>query len=185
MTGSVRAAGVAAGLVAVVIAALTAAQALAARTPQSIRNRRVSLSSLEQGVLANINAFRRSHHLAPLRISLGLTRAANQHSQEMAVRGYFAHDSANGAAFWQRIAEFYGSSNWSLWSVGENLLWASPGVSASRALQLWEASPEHLRNLLTARWREIGISAVHVSAAPGTFHGLGVTIVTTDFGVRR
>jgi len=185
MTGSVRAAGVAAGLVAVLVAAVTAAQALAARKPQSIRSRRVALTSLEHGVLSDINAFRRSHHLAPLRISPGLTRAADQHSTEMASKGYFAHDSANGAAFWQRIAEFYGASHWSLWSVGENLLWASPGVSASRALRMWEQSPEHLRNLLTARWREIGISAVHVTSAPGAFHGLGVTIVTTDFGVRR
>jgi hypothetical protein len=26
---------------------------------------------------------------------------------------------------------------------------------------------------------------VHVDAAPGTFHDLPVTIITTDFGVRR
>ena len=47
------------------------------------------------------------------------------------------------------------------------------------------ASPEHRANILTARWREIGVSAVHVAAAPGVYHGLDVTIVTTDFGVRR
>jgi hypothetical protein len=29
------------------------------------------------------------------------------------------------------------------------------------------------------------VSAVHVARAPGAFHGLGVTIITTDFGVRR
>ena len=33
--------------------------------------------------------------------------------------------------------------------------------------------------------REVGISAVRVHAAPGTYHGLDVTIVTTDFGVRH
>ena len=136
-------------------------------------------------MLDDINAFRLRHHLAPLRVSLELTEAANQHSQEMAARGYFAHESANGAFFWQRIRRFYGSADWSMWSVGENLLWSSPGVSASRALRIWEASPPHRANLLTAQWREIGISAVHVPSAPGAFHGLGVTIVTTDFGVRR
>jgi uncharacterized protein YkwD len=46
-------------------------------------------------------------------------------------------------------------------------------------------SPEHRANILTPRWREIGISAVHVASAPGTFKGLEVTIITTDFGVRR
>jgi hypothetical protein len=39
--------------------------------------------------------------------------------------------------------------------------------------------------MLTARWREIGLSAVHVMTAPGTYGGREVTIVTTDFGVRR
>jgi uncharacterized protein YkwD len=46
------------------------------------------------------------------------------------------------------------------------------------------ASPEHRQNILTARWREIGISAIHSDSAPGTFGGRPVTVITTDFGVR-
>jgi uncharacterized protein YkwD len=46
-------------------------------------------------------------------------------------------------------------------------------------------SPEHKAILLTPRWREIGLSAVHSSGAPGTYGGREVTIVTADFGVRR
>jgi uncharacterized protein YkwD len=69
--------------------------------------------------------------------------------------------------------------------VGENLLWSSPDVDPQGALNLWVSSPEHRANLLTARWREIGVSAIHVAAAPGTYNGLDVTIVTTDFGVRH
>jgi uncharacterized protein YkwD len=53
------------------------------------------------------------------------------------------------------------------------------------AVRMWMKSPGHRENILTARWREIGLSAVHATAAPGTFRGLDVTIVTTDFGVRR
>ena len=45
-------------------------------------------------------------------------------------------------------------------------------------------SAPHRANLLTARWRQIGISAVHVNAAPGTFGGQATTIITADFGVR-
>jgi hypothetical protein len=52
-------------------------------------------------------------------------------------------------------------------------------------MKMWIASPEHLRNLLTPEWRRVGISAVHVLHAPGVYDGLPVTIVTTDFGVRR
>jgi hypothetical protein len=46
-------------------------------------------------------------------------------------------------------------------------------------------SPEHRANLLSPTWREVGVSALHVAAAPGAFQGLDVTIVTTDFGVRH
>lgn len=144
-----------------------------------------TLSALETGVLSDINAFRGQHDLGPLRISPLLTAAARQHSIEMATRGYFSHSSANGSSFDHRIARYYPIGHSRYWSVGENLLWSSPSVDASGALQMWENSPPHRENLLTARWREIGISAVHVAAAPGTYGGREVTIVTTDFGVRR
>ena len=144
-----------------------------------------SLSTLEQGVLADINTLRKQHGLAPLRLSASLSAAARQHSGEMAARGYFSHDSANGASFDKRIARYYPFSGRRYWSVGENLLWSSPDVDAGGALQMWWNSPEHRKNMLTGRWREIGLSAVHVASAPGTYGGREVTIVTTDFGVRR
>jgi uncharacterized protein YkwD len=50
---------------------------------------------------------------------------------------------------------------------------------------MWLNSPEHRKILLTARWREIGLAAVHVTSASGTYGGREVTIVTADFGVRR
>jgi len=144
-----------------------------------------SLSALEQGVLVDINTLRKQHGLAPLRLSATLSAAARQHSAEMASRGYFGHDSANGSSFDRRIARYYPMGRNRFWSVGENLLWSSPDVDPNGALQMWWNSPEHRKNMLTARWREIGLSAVHVPAAPGTYGGREVTIVTTDFGVRR
>jgi len=143
------------------------------------------LSTLEQGVLVDINTLRKDHGLAPLHVSASLSAAARQHSSEMAARGYFSHDSANGSSFDRRIARYYPMGRNRFWSVGENLLWSSPDVDPGGALQMWWNSPEHRKNMLTARWREIGLSAVHVPAAPGTYGGREVTIVTTDFGVRR
>jgi uncharacterized protein YkwD len=49
---------------------------------------------------------------------------------------------------------------------------------------MWLNSPPHRKNLLTPGWREIGLSAVHVAAAPGVFEGRETTIVTADFGTR-
>jgi uncharacterized protein YkwD len=143
------------------------------------------MGALERDVLSNVNLLRQQHGLGALRLSPKLAAAARLHSTEMAQRGYFSHDSANGTSFDKRIARFYSLTGKRYWSVGENLLWSSPDVSASSALDMWLNSPEHRKILLTARWREIGLSAVHVTSAPGTYGGREVTIVTADFGVRR
>jgi len=69
-------------------------------------------------------------------------------------------------------------------SVGENLLWSTTGLSASGAVKLWMASPDHRKNILTPLWREVGLSAVTVEAAPGVFASRNVVIITSDFGTR-
>jgi uncharacterized protein YkwD len=167
----------------IAIAVLAAAGLLAASAFATSRSEK-SLPTLSQQVLAAVNKFRVAHGLVQLHESARLDGSARQHTLEMGARGYFAHPSANGTAFWRRIRHYYPAGH-GYWSVGENLLWASPTVSAGHAMKLWIASPEHLRNLLTSQWRQIGISAVRVPNAPGVFHGLPVTIITTDFGVRR
>jgi uncharacterized protein YkwD len=101
----------------------------------------------------------------------------------MAQRGFFAHESSDGTPFWRRVERYYSETRY--WSVGENLLWSSPDVDPARALRMWMNSPGHRKILLTARWREVGLSAVHVDAGPGVFNGMPVTVVTADFGVRR
>ena len=168
-----------------IVAALVSSILAVASASAAPNRPAVSLSGLEQSVLVDINAFRAEHRLAPLRLSPALTAAARSHSDEMEADGYFGHSSFDGSAFWKRIEAFYPSSHYGYWSVGENLLWSSPNVDAEKALAMWEASPEHLRNLLDPHWREIGVSAVHAPRAPGFYQGLAVTILTTDFGVRH
>ena len=142
-----------------------------------------AVDELERAVLVELNAVRRAHGLVPLRRSEPLGRAADVHSRAMGVHGFFEHDSRDGSPFWQRVQRFYTKTG--RWSVGENLVWGSDGsLDARRAVELWMASPAHRKNILTARWREIGLSAVRVAAAPGVFGGRDVVIVTTDFGVR-
>ena len=169
----------------ILVVALVAALAAASSASSAPSRPTVALSSLEQGVLTDINAFRAAHDLAPLHLSASLTVAARSHSVQMEQDGYFAHNSYDGTEFWKRIQSFYPSKSFGFWSVGENLLWSSPDVDAQHALTMWENSPEHRKNMLDPHWREIGISAVHVASAPGVYRGLPVTIVTTDFGVRK
>ncbi len=170
--------------VAITTAVALVAAAGSAAAPAAHARRTVALSALERGVLTDVNAIRRNHHLRPLTISAGLTAAARQHSSEMSQRGYFAHESADGTPFDKRVGRYFPASHYRYWSVGENLVWAAPDLSAAGALDLWMHSAPHRENLLTARWRQIGISAVHVNAGPGTFGGQPTTIITADFGVR-
>jgi uncharacterized protein YkwD len=156
-----------------------------ANAPSARTRPAVALNGLSHDVLVSVNALRRSHGLATLRLSPALNAAAAQHSTEMARDGYFAHESADGASFDKRVARFYPMGSRRYWSVGENLVWAAPDLAAAAAMTLWLNSPHHRENLLTARWREIGISAVHVDSAPGAFGGGPATIITTDFGFRR
>jgi uncharacterized protein YkwD len=174
-------------IVQLLLLATSAAALWSAASPAGavVGGQATTMQSLEAGVLADLNAFRRAHGLAALRLSPALSRAARQHSGEMAARGYFSHHSANGSTFDKRIARFYPMGFHHFWSVGENLLWSSPDVDATHALNMWINSPEHKANLLNARWREIGLSAVHSPSAPGTYSGQPVTIVTADFGVRK
>jgi uncharacterized protein YkwD len=145
---------------------------------------RVHLSALESQLLTQINLTRGRHGLRPVRLSVPLTAAADQHSQSMAQKGYFSHDSANGGSFFKRIASFYTYRGYSNWSAGENILYSTPDIDSSGALRLWMNSPEHRANLLNRSWREIGIGAVHSASAPGVYNGDEVTIVTADFGFR-
>jgi uncharacterized protein YkwD len=168
----------------VAVVAVVAGLAAPAATPSS-HSSGAALTGLESGVLQRMNDIRAQHGLAPLRLNVRLTDAAQQHSREMTADGYFSHESHDGTTFWKRISRWYGSTGYGYWSVGENLLWSSPDVDPARALNLWMRSPDHRENILNASWREVGVAAVHVTRAPGPYHGHAVTVITTDFGARR
>ena len=53
------------------------------------------------------------------------------------------------------------------------------------AVSAWMHSPPHRANILSVRFRQIGIAALSSPRAPGVFNGSSATVITTDFGVRR
>jgi uncharacterized protein YkwD len=169
------------------LAALLAAGAVAA-TPAAgtagTRGTTTRVMQLQAALLSQINAYRAAHGLSRLRLSLGLGAAAGGHSTQMARLGFFSHSSANGGSFSQRIARFYPPRGFRSWAVGENLVWGGPDIGAVRAFRLWVGSPPHRANLLSPRWREIGLGAVHSTSAPGVYGGRPATVVTADFGAR-
>jgi uncharacterized protein YkwD len=163
------------------IAAIAAGSLLlpAAAGSRAIEDRSTlrAANSLEKPLLAAINRARRERGLRPLRLSSELARAADAHAREMGQGGFFAHESSDGTSPSARIRRYYGGS-----TVGEALLWRSPGVSPDEAVELWLASRPHRKILLSGALRDAGIGAIHVTDAPGDYRGLDVTIVVADFG---
>jgi uncharacterized protein YkwD len=125
------------------------------------------LSSSEASLLNTMNAVRKSHGLAPLRVDYHLVRAARGHSADMMRRQYFAHGSVAGRAV---AAGARGPL------FGEDLAWSTE-LTAQWAVVRWLASPSHRAVLLRPGFRRVG-----VGIAFGTFigHG-GAGVVTADF----
>jgi uncharacterized protein YkwD len=167
-----------------VCAAAVVAIAAPAAVPASSASS-TSMTGLESGLLQQLNAVRADHGLSALRPNARLATAAEQHSREMADDGYFDHNSVDGTSFSARVAKWYPLASFHSWSVAENLLWSSPSVDPSGAVAMWMRSPPHRANILNPRFQDIGIGAVHSTSARGTYTHRPVTIITTDFGVRR
>ncbi len=170
-------------------AVMAAAVAVApAATPAGIPTTQVQAGtqrSVEVGVVAQVNSVRRARGLPPLRVNPSLNAAAAAHSRDMAANGYFDHDSSDGSPFSKRLERFYGSAGRNVWSVGENILWATPALDPKAVVAEWMGSRGHRDNVLSRTFREIGISVVSRKAAPGVFEGDDVMVVTSDFGVRQ
>ena len=139
--------------------------------------------SLEQELLLELNEARGERGLRPLRLANGLQTAAVGHSRSMLAGRFFAHESRDGTQMAERVRRLYPPLGGS-WSVGENLIWASPRLGAAQAVRAWLASPGHRRNMLAAGWREVGIGAVRAVSPGGPFGSGTVVVVTMNFGAR-
>jgi len=128
--------------------------------------------------LCHINAQRTAHDLRPLQLDPRLERAARRHSQDMVDNRYFAHDSRSGARFSARIARTGWMNGRARWSVGENIAWGTGKQAAPRAIVAsWMRSAAHRKNILSSRFRVIGVGIVRGAPVGG-----GGATYTTDFG---
>ena len=172
-----RLAAIAVALSVVLVMAPTAAPRPSAKVESRV--------TLEAAVVRAMNRVRVADGLRPLRTSPSLRAAARGHSRAMLEKGFFAHESADGTAFSERIRRHYPSRGWRTWSVGEALL-ASQGsdVEATAIVDSWLESPPHRAIILSPSWRDAGIGALYASAAPKAFGGTATLVVTADFGLR-
>ena len=141
-------------------------------------------TALEADVIRELNRVRGAQGLQSLRATPSLRTAARGHSQAMLEVGFFAHESADGTAFSERIRRHYTDRGWGLWSVGEALASGQRRVEASTIVAAWLDSPTHRTIILSPDWRDAGVGALYARAAPRAFGGRDAIVVTADFGLR-
>lgn len=102
-------------------------------------------------ILDGVNAFRARHGLDPLVEHEALSEIAQSHSEDMAARDFFAHDTPDGIS----VADRARGAGYKYRAVGENI--AAGMRRPSRAVEGWINSPPHREAMLDPEYREAGI----------------------------
>ena len=131
------------------------------------------LNAEEKRTFALHNAARRDRDLKPLCVHPALQKAARAHSKDMFERDYFSHDTKGRDEDACERVRRYGY-RWS--ACGENIGYDSTPDSMFDA---WMGSSGHRANILSGRFREVG-----VGAHTGNYGDYKTTMYTVDFGAR-
>ncbi|MCZ1003712.1 CAP domain-containing protein [Streptomyces mirabilis] len=119
-------------------------------------------------VLALVNSERGKVGCSSLTLNAKLSKAAQDHSADMASHQNMSHTGSDGSDPGQRITT--AGYTWS--AYGENVAF---GYSTPEEVMAgWMSSPGHKRNILDCGFKEIGIGL----AQPGSYW-------TQDFGTAR
>jgi uncharacterized protein YkwD len=130
-----------------------------------------------QAMSCGVNVVRRSFGLSALHESAHLDRSSLLKANAVRRCG-FSHTPC-GMAFTQTFARAgYSPAR----SIAENLAWGQRELgSPLRTLGAWLASPRHRANLLSPRWRDVGLALRRGSM----FGNSGVSLWVLQFGLRR
>ena len=103
-----------------------------------------------------------------------LDRVAQAKANDMAAKGYFAHQSPEGKTPWHWLKQ----EGYEYTYAGENL--AVDFTDSQDVEQAWMNSPTHRENILKAQYTHIGIAV-----AQGMYEGKQVTFVAQFFASKR
>ena len=124
-------------------------------------------------VIRLTNEKRVQNGLPPLVLNSTLSAAALAKGTDMINKDYWAHVSPNGTQPWKFFMDF----GYRYRYAGENL--ARDFSNASSAVDAWMASPSHRENMLSGKYKEIGIGVVE-----GDLAGVDTTIIVQFFGTK-
>ncbi|SHN28884.1 CAP domain-containing protein [Streptomyces yunnanensis] len=130
------------------------------RTPSVARAATGTAAEYAQKVLDLVNAQRAQHGCGPLTIDPHIQTAAQAHSDDMAARNYYAHDTPEGVDPGTRLTN--AGFRWQSW--GENIF-KSPNDPAT-AVDGWMNSPGHRANILNCSYTSTGVGVNLSSNGP-------------------
>jgi uncharacterized protein YkwD len=136
-----------------------------------------SMQVVKRATLCLLNQQRTSHGLGKLHANGRLSLASQRHANDMTRRKYFAHGNFVGRIKASHYLQGSGS-----WTVGENIAWGSGDLATPREIvRAWMDSPPHRHNILTGKFREIGIGVARGVPVRENYDG---ATYATDFGRR-
>ena len=142
---------------------------------------KASSRTLGSAAVCLVNQERTRRGLRALRFNRRLSQAAAGHARDMVSRDYFSHDTAGGGSFVDRIVKAGYIAQNSFPSLGEDLAWGDGTLGTARSIvRSWMASPGHRANILSRKFRELGIGVA--LGVPGGDAGLGGATYAIDFG---
>lgn len=106
---------------------------------------------ISRGAILRQTNVARGEGASSLTMNVSLQKAAQKKAEDMAGRGYFAHDTPEGKAPWLWIQE----EGYVYESAGENL--AVNFDTGQDVIDEWIASPSHRHVLLGEQYKEVGI----------------------------
>ncbi|MFG3660497.1 CAP domain-containing protein [Streptomyces sp. NPDC047706] len=139
-----------------------------AATPPGDSTAPASASSAVKRVVTLVNSERSKAGCSAVKLNAKLTKAAQDHSADMAAHRNMSHTGSDGSDPGQRITT--AGYNWR--TYGENVAYGYS--SPEQVMAGWMSSPGHKKNILNCAFKEIGVGL----AQPGNYW-------TQNFGTAR
>jgi uncharacterized protein YkwD len=137
-----------------------------------------SLPAVSGATLCLLNEQRAARGLPALTADTMLGDASVRFSRRMVAERFFSHVAPDGSDLVDRLRASGYLSGLSSWAVGENIAYGTGRYATARStVQRWMASSGHRANILSSRFRAIGIGI-----AVGTPVSSSGATYTTDFG---
>ncbi|MGW1002719.1 sigma-70 family RNA polymerase sigma factor [Streptomyces sp. NPDC002520] len=136
--------------------------------PQPPQTRPTPSDTVSQ-VVALVNKERAAAGCGPLTEDPQLEKAAQDHSDDMAARGFFDHTDPDGTDPGQRITA--AGYRWS--TYGENI--AKGQQTPESVMDSWMNSPGHRANILNCSFKDIGVGIHRGSGGPWWTQDFGAT----------